>query len=196
MSKLTRLGAPALAMVLSGCLGSSSSGSVEPTSAATVTQAMITRAMMTHGFRGVRAFDEKPFLQCKALSAPGSDSSGGPGRFGAFGHLDVQPLTVGGQDRTVASLVVVSTPAVAAACAKQLLAVDHQGSYSKTVTDDMIEIPGASPGMPRTQNGVVVDGSYEIIGSERQVMYLGVAMNRDDADAVEHNLRAAAGSFG
>ena len=96
-----------------------------------------------------------------------------------------------------AVLVVVSNPDTAARCAKQMLATDHSQSYSKSLTDDMIEAPNTGgPGSePLKQGGVVTDGSYEIIGSQGRIIFLGGATNRPDADQVEHDLRSAAESF-
>jgi hypothetical protein len=78
-----------------------------------------------------------------------------------------------------------------------MLATDHGQSYSKSLTSDMIEDPNTGlPGsLPLKQGGVVTDGSYEILGSQGRIIYLGGAMNRPDADQVEQDLLAAANSF-
>jgi hypothetical protein len=133
------------------------------------------------------------------LQSPGSKIFGGHGRFEAIGDLNVKPLNLPHDTaRTGAVLVVVSNPDTAAQCATQMLATDHAQSYSKSLTSDMIEAPNTGlPGsLPLKQGGVVTDGSYEIIGSQGRIIFLGLAMNRPDADQVEQGLRAAAKSFG
>ena len=46
----------------------------------------------------------------------------------------------------------------------------------------MVEAPSSGgPGSPMMQNGVVTDGSYEIIGSQGRFLLLGIATNRPDA---------------
>jgi hypothetical protein len=130
----------------------------------------------------------------------GSHLVEGPGRFEAVGDLNAKPLELHHPDRTRTSaiLVVVSTPDTAAQCAKRMLATDHAQSYSKSLTSDMIEAPntGGPGSLPLKQDGVVTDGSYEIIGSQGRIIFLGGAYNRPDADQVEQDLRAAATSFG
>jgi hypothetical protein len=100
--------------------------------------------------------------------------------------------------RTDGILVVVSNPVTAAQCARQMLATDHAQSCSKSLTSDMIEAPntGGPGSLPLEQGGVVTDGFYEIIGSQRRIIFLGGATNRPDADQVEQDLRVAAKSFG
>jgi hypothetical protein len=185
-----QMGTLALAALSAGCLGSSS-GPAE------LTAANLVRAMQGDGFTGVAPLRIRPFLQCEALSSPGSNIVGGYAKLGASGHLDVQPLTVGGGDRSLASLIVVSNPAAAAKCAEQMLAFDREREFKTKLTDDMIELPNpGGPGSPPLkQDGVVTDGSYEIIGSQGRVIFLGSAVNRNEADEVERNLREAAGAF-
>lgn len=164
-----------------------------------LTSANLVRAMQGHGFTQVRAeTGRNTFVQCDALTGPKSVSVGGYGRFGASGMLDVKPLKLRlDTARTGAVIMLLSKPAVAAACGKQMLAIDRPGSFTRRLTDDMVEAPSSGgPGSPMMQNGVVTDGSYEIIGSQGRFLLLGIATNRPDADRIERSLRVVAGSFG
>jgi hypothetical protein len=154
--------------------------------------------MRAHGFTDVKAF-ARSGLGCEALTPKGSHLVGGPGRFEAIGDLNVKPLKLPHNVvRTDGILVVVSNPDTAAQCARQMLATDHAQSYSKSLTSDMIEAPntGGPGSLPLEQGGVVTDGSYEIIGSQGRIIFLGGATNRPEADQVEQDLRVAARSFG
>ena len=61
-----------------------------------------------------------------------------------------------------------------------MLATDFHSKlerYSKSLTSDMIEAPntGGPGSLPLKQDGVVTDGSYEIIGSQGRIIFLGGA---------------------
>jgi hypothetical protein len=182
----------ALTAVSAGCLGSSSAP-------AKATPAALVKALDGDGFTSARALPgHTTVVPCDAMRLPGGQGRYRHARFGAAADLDVTPETLP-QDsaRTSAMLVVIPRPGTAAACARQMLASDRRTQHMAPLTSDMIEAKntGGAGQEPLKQGGVVTDGTYEIFGSHGHILFLGLARNRHDADAVERGLRAAAGSF-
>jgi hypothetical protein len=188
---LIGLAAAATAAVLAGLalVAHSRSGTSEAHGTTPVTRANLLRAMQAPPFTHAK-LDEHGGLACPVL-APRHRSL-----YSVNAELDVRPLALPENTaRTVASLAAVRDPSTAALCAKQVFEADlhYQTQSTRQLTFDMLVFPSTAPG---TQGGVVLtDGSYEIIGSVGRIVYIGLANNRTDADAVEQGLRVAAEQF-